>query len=130
MATYVPTAANAATIAYAPKGGTASVPSTAGAGGGSWAGQRGVRREPVAQGPHRRLHVGQLTSVRPSPQGGADQRRDLDHLGLAHARRRLRCASETEAGGHKGRPGIVGNRIAVQGDPRLVEDLLRLLARE
>src|SRR5580658_4615464 len=73
MTTYVPTAATAATTAYAPRGGTPSGPSTAGTGDRPQAGQRGIRGEPVTQSTHRVAHPGQDLGVCPPAQADAHQ---------------------------------------------------------
>src|ERR1700722_8192795 len=93
-------------------------------------GQGRVWREFGAEGPHLFAHRPQRRLVVPVRQGAADQPPHHPHLVDSHAGRGLGGRPQSEARGHEGRPGIVGDRVAVAGDPGLVEHLLGHLSRE
>src|SRR4051794_40150195 len=54
-------------------------------------------------------------------EGGGDDRGDLAHVVLDQAARRERRGAYAQAGGVHRRPLVEGDRVAVYGDPHLLE---------
>src|SRR3954462_7489163 len=92
-------------------------------------GELSVEREAVHQGAGTGAQV-LLRGLEVGTQGGDDHLGDLAHLRLAHATGGQRRGADPQAGGVHRRPLVKWDRVAVDGDPALVEPVLGRLTVE